>query len=138
MAAGNNPIFVATPAVDWYAGACLTANTAKDCATGTVYTVFTAGSNGSYLTKLVARAAGTNIATVMRVFINNGSTSTTAANNILFAELALPATTLTETAAQPTYELPLGIALPAGYKIIITIATGVAAGYYVSVVGGDY
>ena len=49
-------------------------NTAKD-GTGTVLTVFTADStNGSYLSTLSFRAAGTNVATVARVFINNGVT----------------------------------------------------------------
>lgn len=139
MAAGTNPIFVDTPRISWATSAVTAANTAKDGASGTVYSVFTAGADGSYVTKLVARAAGTNAsATSMRVFINNGGATTTAANNILFTEMTLPATTLSEVAALPAYEVPLNIALPASYVIFVTIGTAVAAGYYVSAVGGDY
>lgn len=136
---GNiNPIFSRVGSIEWGATALATANTAKD-GTGTVLTVFEAdATNGSYVEKIVARAAGTNVATVLRVFINNGGSSAVAANNILFAELTLPATTLSEVAAQPNYEVPLGIALPPGYKLNCTIGTTVAAGYYVSAVGGDY
>ena len=70
MAANNNPIFTAAPDVQW-AAALTAANTAKD-GTGTVATVFAAdATNGGYVHKLVARAAGTNVATVLRVFVNN-------------------------------------------------------------------
>lgn len=138
MAANNNPIFTAAPDVQWAAAALTAANTAKD-GTGTVVTAFTAdATNGGYIHKLVARAAGTNVATVLRVFVNNGSANSTPANNVLLAEMTLAATTLSEVAAQPAYELPLNLALPAGYKINCTIGTAVAAGYYLSVVGGKY
>ncbi|MBI2719344.1 MAG: hypothetical protein HY245_13200 [Rhizobiales bacterium] len=138
MPANNNPIFTATPDVQWATAALTAANTAKD-GTGTVATVFTAdATNGGYVAKLVARAIGTNVATVLRLFINNGATNATAGNNILFAEMTLPATTLSEVAAQPPYELPLNLALPAGYKLNCTIGTAVAAGYMLSVVGGKY
>jgi hypothetical protein len=138
MAANTSPIFTATPDVQWATGAIAAANTAKD-GTGTVVTVFTAdATNGGYLHKLVARALGTNVATVLRVFINNGAANTTASNNALLAEMTLPATTLSEVAAQPAYEVPLNLALPAGYKINCTIGTAVAAGYMLSVIGGKY
>jgi hypothetical protein len=78
------------------------------------------------------------VATVARVFINNGSTNATAANNILFDEFTLSATTLSETAATQLYELPVDVALPPGYKINVAVATAVAAGYYISAVGGRY
>ena len=86
----------------------------------------------------MARALGTNAATVLRVFINNGGVNTTAANNSLIGELTLPGTTLSEIAAQSDYVLPLNFVLPAGYKINITLGTAVAAGYQVSVIGGQY
>jgi hypothetical protein len=138
MAVNTLPIFVRRGQIEWGATALATANTAKD-GTGTVLTVFTAdATEGSYAYKLRARPAGTNVATVLRIFINNGSTNATAANNILFDEITLPATTLSEVAALAMYEVPLNIALPPGYKINVTIGTTVAAGYYVSVVGGLY
>ena len=138
MAANNNPIFTGTPDVQWASAALTAANTAKD-GTGTVSTAFTAdATNGGFVSKLVARAIGTNVATVLRVFINNGSTNATAGNNVLFTELTLSATTLSEVAALSSYEVPLNLALPAGYKINCTIGTAVAAGYMLTVVGGKY
>lgn len=138
MAQNTQPIFTRVPAIEWGATTIATANTAKD-GTGTVLTVFTAdATNGSYLSSISFRAAGTNIATVARIFINNGSTNATAANNILYNEITLSATTLSEVTATTNYVLPMNIALPAGYKINITIGTTVAAGYYVTAVGGDY
>ena len=138
MAQNTNPVFTLVPVVAWGTTALATANTAKD-GTGTVLTVFTANAtNGSYVQKLRARPAGTNVATVLRVFINNGSTNATAGNNSLFDEMTLPITTLSEVGALAMYELPLNIALAAGYKINLTIGTTVAAGYFCSVVGGDY
>jgi hypothetical protein len=141
MPANTSPIFSNLGAIQWAPAALNTANTAKD-GTGTVATVFvgnTSGNNaGNFIQKLVARPLGTNVATVLRVFINNGLANTTAANNSLFAELTLPATTLSEVAAQPDFVLPLNFALPAGYKINCTLGTTVAAGYQLSIVGGQY
>jgi hypothetical protein len=144
--ANNNPIFTGTPDIQWgstdgnggAAGPLKTANTAKD-GTGTVLTVFTAdATNGGYVQRIRFRAAGTNVATVARIFINNGSSNSTIANNILFDEITLSSTALSETSALQTYELPLNFALPAGYKINVTLGTTVAAGYCVSVIGGKY
>ena len=138
MPANNNPIFTAVADIQWPPSPLTAANTAKD-GTGTVATAFTAdASNGGYVSKLVARSLGTNVATVLRVFINNGAVNTTAANNTLLSEMTLPATTLSETAALPSYELPLNLALPPGYRINCTIGTAVAAGYGLTVVGGKY
>jgi hypothetical protein len=137
MAANTAPIFSIAGDVEWGTTAITTANTAKD-GTGTVLTVFTANVDGGFVQRIRFRAAGTNIATVARVFINNGSTNATAANNILYDEITLAATTLSEVAALPVYELPLNFALPAGYKLNVTIGTTIAAGYFVSVIGGKY
>jgi hypothetical protein len=106
--------------------------------TGFVTPCFTAGANGSYLSRLVARPAGTNVASVLRVFLNNGSSNATAANNVLIAEITLPATTANAAAALQPIEIPLCFAIPNGYVINCTLGTTVAAGYYVSVWGGDY
>jgi hypothetical protein len=141
MPANTSPIFSAKGAIQWTPSSLSLANTAKD-GTGTVATVFTgntAGNNsGNFLQKLIARALGTNVATVLRVFINNGGVNTTAANNSLIAEITLPATSVSEVAAQPDFVLPLNFAVPPGYKILCTLGTAVTAGYAVSVIGGEY
>lgn len=100
--------------------------------------MFTAGANGSYVQRLIARPAGTNIASVLRVFINNGSTNATIANNILIAEMTLPATTASAVAALQPVEMTLNFALPNAYKLNVTLGTTVAAGHLVSCIGGDY
>lgn len=146
MAANTLPIFIRTPQTEWgatdgnggAAGPLKTANTAKD-GTGTVLTVFTAdATEGSFVFKVIARAVGTNTTSVLRIFLNNGSTNATLANNSLIAELNMAGTTLSETTAQPDYEKELNIALPAGYKINVTLGTTVAAGVQVSCTGGKY
>jgi hypothetical protein len=138
MSANTNPIFSKLGDVQWAAAPITTANTAKD-GTGTVITVFTAdATNGGFVQKLIARPIGTNVATVLRVFLNNGSSNATAANNSLIAEMTLPATTLSEVAAQPDFALPLNIAIPPGYKLNCTLGTSVAVGHQLTAVGGAY
>jgi hypothetical protein len=140
-----DPIAPAVPRIGWATsdgdggtdGPIKTANTAKD-GTGTLNLVFTAGANGSILYRIVAVPAGTNVASVMRVFINNGSAPTTADNNILYHEISLAATTLTEVAAQTPVGCTLGVSLPAGYRVYVVIGTTVSAGWRVMAEGGDY
>jgi hypothetical protein len=141
MPANTSPIFSAKGSMQWNPAVLNAANTAKD-GTGTVATVFTGNTAGNaagnFVQRLLARPLGTNVATVLRVFANNGSTNSTAANNSLIAELTLPATTLSEVAALPDYVLPLNYVVPAGYKINCTIGTAVAAGFALTVIGGEY
>ena len=137
MAINTTPIFTKKGDIQWNPTALAAANTAKD-GTGTVATVFTAGADGAFVQRLVARPLGSNVATVLRVFVNNGGVNTTAANNSLIAEMTLPATALSEVAALPPYELPLNLALPAGYRLLCSLGTAVVAGYQVSVLGGSY
>lgn len=136
MAMNTAPIYSAAPIISW--GVIDTANTAKD-GTGTVVPVFTAdATNGGRVEKLRIKAKGTNVATVLRVWLNNGSTNATAANNTLLAEMTIAATTLSEVAQLAENELILNIALPAGYVLNVTIGTTVAAGLHVTAIGGRY
>lgn len=132
----TKPVYSAIAKAAWDALA--TANTAKD-GTGTVITIFTAhATKGSRLEKVKVRAKGTNVATVLRFFLNNGSTNATAANNTLIYEVTIAATTLSEVAALVDYDITFGYALPPGYKIMCTIGTTIAAGIQVTAFGGDY
>lgn len=145
MPANTKPIFPLTPKVSW--GTVTTANTAKD-GTGTVVTVFTAGADGSRIDQIKVRALGTNVATVMRFFVNNGGANTTAANNTLIHEVTIAATTVSETAALVDNNITLTVNttetvppipyLQAGHRINVTIGTTVAAGLAVTVHGADY
>lgn len=136
MAVNNVVVVPGLPVNSW--GTVDTANTAKD-GTGTVVTVFTADATyGSRLDFLKVRAKGTNVATVLRVFLNNGATSATAGNNTLFVERTIPATTLSEVAALADHVIPMDMSLAPGYKVNVTIGTTVAAGLHVSAHGGSY
>ncbi len=135
MPANVEPIFPLTPVVSW--GTVATANTAKD-GTGAVVTVFTAGVNGARLDYLKVRALGTNVATVLRVFINNGSDPTVATNNALFLDQTIAATTNSETAQLVDNIVTMDLSLPAGYKITCTIGTTVSAGLVITACGGNY
>jgi hypothetical protein len=136
MAANNNPIFVGTPK-NWFVPTGLTANTALD-GTGTTATLLTAGSNGSRVTKLRLYHLGTNIATVVRFFINNGSSSAVSTNNMLVHEETMAANTLSQTAASVAVEVNVDIPMAAGYKILVSIGTTIASGIAVSADGGDF
>lgn len=95
-------------------------------------------TNGSLVERIRVKALGTNTASVMRFFLNNGSTNGTATNNTLIGEVALPATTASATAATAEVEYPLGFVLQAGFRIYATIATTVVAGWQATVIAGDY
>jgi hypothetical protein len=135
MPANFNPIFPLTPQIAFVT--ITTGNAATD-GTGTVNTIFTAGASGSRIDYIRCRALGTNDPTVLRVFINSGS-SASATNNALFDELPLPRTTATNVAEiSIDYDVTLNLSLPAGYKINTVLGTTVSAGWKVTAVGGDY
>lgn len=136
MAAGIDPIYVATPKIGFGTNL-TTANTATD-GTGTVSTLMTAGTNGAFVEKVLVRHLGTNVQTVVRIFINNGSTNATAANNRLIREITVPANTLSQTAASLATDIPINIPLQAGYSLLATNGTTIAAGLALTTIYGDY
>ena len=140
MAQNTSPVFPLVPVVSWINTGAVTANTTTDLTAGTNYNSgFTANAtNGSRVDFIRVRTLGTNTQTVMRVWINNGSTTATAANNTLFFERTLAATTVSQTAEQIDVMVPMNVSLPVGHKIYYTFGTAVAAGYSIQVVGGDY
>lgn len=136
MSANTNPIFVGTPN-NWFIATGTTANTALD-GTGNVVTVATAGVNGAKIYKVRIWHMGTNVASVVRLFVNNGSSQSVASNNGLVYEYTMAANTLSQTAASVPAELLLDLVLAPGYKLNASIGTAVATGYMVSAEGGSY
>lgn len=142
MATGNTaPQFSNTPENSFVNGI-TAANTNLD-GTGTlgtdIFLAFTADTTyGSYLQSLTVSPRGTNVASVLRVFLNNGSANGTAANNAKIAELTLPATTASAVAALQSLEVPINRAIAPGYRILVTLGTAVAGGYAVTAFGGGY
>ena len=121
--------------------------------TGHLGTLFTAdATNGGRVERIRFMAEGTNVITVARIFINNGSTNATATNNTLVAEVALPATTASSTTLvnANAIELPtppqvnavdltaFPIVLPPGYKLMVCLGTAVASFWDVTAFGGAY
>lgn len=101
--------------------------------------VFTAdATNGSFLQRLRFKALGTNVASVARIYMNNGGDQTIEVNNALIGEQTLPATTAINTASTIDLDYPMNMALNPGFRIIVGIATTVADGWIVTPVGGDY
>lgn len=145
MAANTVPIYTRTGQIEWNTANLTTANTAKD-GTGTVAVIFTAdATNGGRVERVRAIARGTNVATVLRIFTNNGGTNTVAANNTLYANKSIAATTNSETAALLVNELPdtvdttaFPLVLPIGHRLLATIGTTVASGLSVTAIGGSY
>lgn len=101
--------------------------------------VFTAdATNGSYIQRLRFKAGGSNVASVARIYLNNGATPGTATNNAFYGELSLPATTATAVAATVELDYPMGFALPPGFRIYFGLGTAVAAGWVCVGIGGNY
>lgn len=157
MPANTAPLFALTPDLG-VAGVKLTdAMTNTKALDGTEATgnamalVFTAGSNGSRVDSIVcsytstagATASGTTSATLVRIWANNGSANTTATNNILLGEVAMPAQTVTAlgTSVLPVFTFTAVPVLPAGWKIYagLTVAVGgTNCAVQVAAFGGDY
>ena len=121
--------------------------------TGHLGTLFVAdATNGGRVERVRFMAEGTNVATVARIFINNNSANTTATNNTLVAEVALPATTASNSALinSGVVELPtppqitavdlsaFPLVLPPNYKLTVCLGTAVASYWDVTAFGGAY
>jgi len=101
--------------------------------------VFTADAiNGSFVQRIRFKAGGTNVASVARIFLNNGSAPTTATNNVFYGEVSLPATTAIATAATVEIDYPINFALPPSFRIYFGLGTAVAAGWVAVCVAGNY
>lgn len=146
MPANTSPIFPLVPTVTWVSGTGatagtpgLTANTTTDLTSGTIYgPLETAGANGARVDAIKVRPLGTNVNTVIRLWINNGSATGTAANNTLFMERTLSSTSVSQTVEQADILIPMNVSIPAGYRVYATFGTAVAAGFHLTALGGDY
>ncbi len=137
MAANTTPIFLKQPSVQ-YISSGTTANTLFD-GTQTTVTVFTAdATNGSKIEDVYLENMGTNVATVVRFFINNGSTAATATNNALVNEITWATYTASQVAATGPVIWRANLVLKPGYKLNASIGTAVASGIMITAVGGDY
>jgi len=94
--------------------------------------------NGTRISKVVWQPIGTNVASVGRVFLNNGQANSSATNNVYLADITLPVSTLSEVASMSQSILTLELVVPPFHKLNTTLGTAVAAGYAVYAVAGAY
>jgi hypothetical protein len=132
MAVTATPIFVQTPKVA--IGSLATANTNRD-GSGTIATVYTAGSNGSRIEHVDIAAYGTTTAGVVRLYIHDGSTAH------LWKEILVTAITPSATIAVWSNRVDCSgpsavLFLQSGYSL--RASTHNAENFRVTAVGGDY
>lgn len=126
------PSFYASPRVNY--AAISTANSNRD-GTGTIGTVFTAGSSGSALERIRIQATGTTTAGVVRLYLYDGTTYH------LFKEVAVTAITPSATTRAfysdiSTITNTKPLLLPNGWSL--RASTQNAEGFNVVAIGGDY
>lgn len=128
--------YAATPRVG--IGTISTANTNRD-GTGTIGTIFTAGSSGSRIDRIVIKATVNTTAGMVRLFIHNGTTA------YLWREIAVSAITVSATVAGFESAMSsnnaadigfLPLVLPTGYSL--RASTHNAETLNVTAVGGDF
>lgn len=104
---------------------------------GTIADVLTAGASGSRIDTVCIKATSTSTAGMIRLFINNNSTS------VLIAEI--PVTAITPSATTPSYQAVVSgvsnpdlfpLVLPTGYKL--QAATEKAESFNVIAIGGNF
>lgn len=126
--------YASTPKVG--VGQISTANTNRD-GTGTIGTVFTAGTNGSRIDMIDVQATATTTSGMIRLFVHNGT------NAFLVAEL--PVVAVTPSGTSPAYFQQLNtntmtqflpIVLPTGWSL--RASTNNAEAFNVIAFGGDF
>lgn len=105
------------------------ANTNRD-GTGTLATVFTAGSNGSRIDDVQVKAVGNTTAGMVRLYIHDGT------NARLITEIAVSAVTPSATTAAFEGGITLSESLPTGYSLRASVHN--AETLNVFAFGGDF
>lgn len=126
----TNPVFAATPRNG--VGQVSTANTNRD-GTGTIATIFTAGSSGSRIDQISVKATGTTTAGMVRLYVHDGS------NARLWREVAISAVTPSASLASFASYLNLSfdpLILQNGYSL--RASTHNAETFNVIAMGGDF
>jgi hypothetical protein len=132
MAKTATPIFVQTPKNNWAKVTGVDSST--DGTDADVVLLYTSNAtDGGFIQRIVTRPISTSGSTTtsaaaLRVYLNNGSAVGTAGNNILIAEYSLPAIAVntTATTAPAVAEIPVNIALEAGFRLYVGV-TAMAA-----------
>jgi len=113
-----------------------TANTNRD-GTGTIVSVFTAGSSGSRIERVLIQAVGTTTAGMIRLYINDGT------NSRLYQEIPIGATT--PSGSVPAIAVACqAFTMPTMYPIVIPTGFSLRAStnntetFNIIAIGGDF
>jgi hypothetical protein len=134
MAANTSPIFALVPETK-----IVTVTTATTDRTGATTTnlveLLTAGTDGTKITQIGAKVAGTNTACLVLIFI----TDTTGANPKLYDEILLSAVTATTTVTSDRKVTAYSdLQLKSGQKVLVGTTVAQAAGVNIFAIKGDY
>lgn len=127
-----DPLFTQTPKVG--VATITTANTSRDGLTGSYETLYTAGSSGGFVEKVLCRSKGTCVATVARFFLVKSGGASAA----LMHEISLAATTANANSALTGYEVNFDLAMENGDMLKVAIGTTVSDGWAFTCFAGDY
>ena len=115
-------------------GSLTAANTSFDGtgSTGRQLALTASSGKGTFLPGMLFHPKGGNVATLIRIFKNNGSDPEVAANNALIKEQAIELSTLSQVAENKAYYVELNVALKGDAstpeRLYWTLATAVATG----------
>lgn len=138
MATGT-PNYAITPAVN--CGVVTTGDTSRTAPTNKA-TVFTAGASGSRIERLAICAIGTTVASLLRIFLYNGTTY------FLYYETPVPAVTPSVSAGITAWNTTLEavttpnlfpLVLPTTWSVVASVNdTQTSSGINVTAIGGNF
>jgi hypothetical protein len=141
MAGNSDPLFSRVASIGYSTGGAISAaaNDLTGISTNNVLLSYTASTdNGGFVQRIRFKAAGTNVAAVMRIYIATSTLTTIAVNNILYGEIALPAVTASTALPLPDVDYMMNMALPPSYRLMCGLGSSIASGWFPSVIGGQY
>ena len=148
MPANTSPIFsLAWATVPGGAIIGSAANTATDGTGANSSLIFTAGAEGSFITKVYLRPVSTIAATVARLWLCSDigaftpGTTNTAANSSNLGEITVAAWTVSNSISSVPYEIPVMAGIKASHKLFMTFGTSTGAGttgFSVTTFAGNY
>jgi hypothetical protein len=134
MPANTSPIFALSPELSFATVTGATTDRTGAMMTNTV-TLLTAATNGTKITQIGAKVAGTNAATLVLIFVSDSS----GANFKLFDEIALTAVTAsTTTTSQRAVTAYSDLQLKAGQVVKVGITVATTDGVNCFAIKGDY
>ena len=144
MAANTSPIFIAKPNIQWAklsaSGSPTVSHTANGVLGTDVMVVYSASLNGSRIDEVKIISLGTNPATVVRLFINNGLDNTVITNNTLIDEIDIAGTTISEVVSKPVTRIVYtnGLNLAPSQRLLAVTSVSQSDGLHITAFGGDY